>query len=126
MTDLLEALRAMATEAPAPQPKADEPIERLRALLIGTSAPTEGGVIRLKLGETRRSEGFDSEAEYLAAQRARWSDWMRMPKPSERFSHLRWTSRVPVTFIEPTPKVKRQRRAQKWANAYCPNLILGS
>ena len=122
---LIEAL-----ETPT-RPKADD--GDLAAVVLALLSEAEAPKItRLAYGQTRRAEGWATEAEYLAAARRP----AYMGRRVDRKTHLRWTN-------EPGPiEAYRLRQSRRWGRPWarrqraravaaaswygCPNIILGS
>lgn len=119
-----------ALETPT-RPKADD--DDLAAIILGALSEAEAPeVITLAYGQTRRSEGWATEAEYLAACRHS----VPMGRRVDRRSHLRWTN-------EPGPiESYRLRQSRRWGTQWArrqraravaaaswygvPNIILGT
>jgi hypothetical protein len=127
-------VRTMPTLAEAlgvetPRPPEDGPT------LADVLTPRRGGfaeVQMLPMGQTRRTDGYGTEAEYLASQR--WASPLR-PRGNERNSHRRWQPYVGEVgaILETKDRrwgngIARRMRARAIAAATwygCPNIILG-
>ena len=117
---LIAALQA------APQPEIDRitpDAAKLIALLRGETAivPQRSGVTYLRYGQTKRAEGYDSEAEYLAAVRRPTP--MRT-NPKGRYTYLRFDHRPNLGYR--SHAAEHQRATAKLAELFQPNIILGS